>query len=203
MLISVLKDIFLAFYQAFFFASSFAYFAMYFYLLSFSSYTGGKGMRNSIRIWNRTFKRSQVFRWLYIDIFFIVIVIFKTLLNREVTNNPLSDVLGRWWIVIENLETGETIYNNDMIENFVMLMPFSYINIGVLTSVGYNLKFKQMAAFSIASAFSFSMLIETAQLIFHLGTFQLSDLFFNTFGSLFGGVMFYLWSRLKMNNKGH
>ena len=38
----------------------------------------------------------------------------------------------------------------------------------------------------------FSFLIEFTQLLFHLGTFQISDLFFNTIGGLAGGIIYFL-----------
>lgn len=38
----------------------------------------------------------------------------------------------------------------------------------------------------------FSFLIEFTQLLFHLGTFQISDLTYNTLGGAVGGVIYYL-----------
>lgn len=41
----------------------------------------------------------------------------------------------------------------------------------------------------------FSLLIEFLQLLFHLGTFQFSDLTYNTFGGAVGGVIYYMGYR--------
>ena len=38
----------------------------------------------------------------------------------------------------------------------------------------------------------FSFMIECTQLLFHLGTFQISDLTYNTLGGAVGGVIYYL-----------
>ena len=38
----------------------------------------------------------------------------------------------------------------------------------------------------------FSFLIEFTQLLFHLGTLQISDLTYNTLGGAVGGVIYYL-----------
>ena len=38
----------------------------------------------------------------------------------------------------------------------------------------------------------FSFMIEFTQLLFHLGTFQISDLTYNTLGGAVGGVIYYL-----------
>ena len=40
----------------------------------------------------------------------------------------------------------------------------------------------------------FSFMIEFTQLLFHLGTFQISDLTYNTLGGAVGGMMYYsIW----------
>lgn len=38
----------------------------------------------------------------------------------------------------------------------------------------------------------FSFMIEFTQLLFHLGTFQISDLTYNTLGGAAGGIIYYL-----------
>lgn len=38
----------------------------------------------------------------------------------------------------------------------------------------------------------FSFMIEFTQLLFHLGTFQISDLSYNTLGGVAGGIIYYL-----------
>ena len=41
-------------------------------------------------------------------------------------------------------------------------------------------------------AFIFSIIIEMLQLFLRVGTFQLSDLFYNTIGGVVGGLMYYV-----------
>ncbi|WP_334298503.1 MULTISPECIES: VanZ family protein [Blautia] len=41
-------------------------------------------------------------------------------------------------------------------------------------------------------AFIFSVSIEMLQLLFRLGTFQLSDIFYNTVGGVLGGLVYYV-----------
>ena len=45
---------------------------------------------------------------------------------------------------------------------------------------------------SIQIAFLSSLTIELLQLFLRLGTFQISDLFFNTIGGLTGGIIYFL-----------
>ena len=47
----------------------------------------------------------------------------------------------------------------------------------------------------------FSFLIEFTQLLFHLGTFQISDLTYNILGGAVGGVIYYLGYCRKRKNR--
>ena len=58
----------------------------------------------------------------------------------------------------------------------------------------YNWKYsswKKILWYSGKVAFIFSISIEMLQLFLRLGTFQLSDLFYNTVGGMIGGLMYY------------
>ena len=46
--------------------------------------------------------------------------------------------------------------------------------------------------YAVKSGFLFSISIEMLQLILRLGTFQLSDICYNTLGGMIGGVMFWI-----------
>ena len=50
---------------------------------------------------------------------------------------------------------------------------------------------KKILWYSGKIAFIFSISIEMLQLFLRLGTFQLSDLFYNTVGGMIGGLMYY------------
>ena len=58
----------------------------------------GKGIKAACLAWVRTFKNSLYFRKLFCLVFFTVMILFRTLLNRNMWMNPLSDVMGGWWI---------------------------------------------------------------------------------------------------------
>ena len=45
---------------------------------------------------------------------------------------------------------------------------------------------------SVKVVFFFSLSIEFLQLFLRLGTFQLSDFFFNTLGGLIGGIIYFV-----------
>ena len=50
---------------------------------------------------------------------------------------------------------------------------------------------KKILWYSGKIAFIFSISIEMLQLFLRLGTFQLSDLFYNTVGGVVGGLVYY------------
>ncbi|MCD8107330.1 MAG: VanZ family protein [Oscillospiraceae bacterium] len=124
-----------------------------------------------------------------------------TLLFRPYFENPLSNVLGNWWLV--SFKNGWL--NNDSILNIVLFMPVTF-----LFTAGWNEQLERRIGLHLRSAFAFSgvfsfvlsLLIETSQLIFHRGTFQLTDLVYNTLGGCLGG-MIYWCARRERDNRSH
>ena len=72
---------------------------------------------------------------------------------------------------------------------YSMMMPFSAV---VMWTFGEKIGngWKKILWQSGKIAFYFSISIEMLQLLFRLGTFQLSDIFYNTVGGVIGGLMF-------------
>lgn len=54
----------------------------------------------------------------------------------------------------------------------------------------------KIVIYALKFSFLFALLIEFLKLFLKLGTFQLSDLFFDTIGGGFGGLIFYVWSKI-------
>ena len=100
----------------------------------------------------------------------------------------LSDVMGGWgiWETVN----GEQKLTTECIENIIMMLPFTSMVIWTFQEkVGSNCK--KILWYSGKIAFIFSISIEMLQLFLRLGTFQLSDLFYNTVGGALGGLMYY------------
>ena len=77
----------------------------------------------------------------------------------------------------------------ECIENIIMMVPFtSMVILTFQEKVGNS--WKKMLWYSGKIAFIFSISIEMLQLFLRLGTFQLSDLFYNTVGGVLGGLMY-------------
>ena len=90
-------------------------------------------------------------------------ILFRTLLNRNLWLNPLSNVLDGWgiWKTVN----GEQVLTTEGIENVIMMVPFT----GVL-----------MWTFEEKTGNGWRKIL-----------FQLSDIFYNTVGGVFGGLMYY------------
>ena len=54
---------------------------------------------------------------------------------------------------------------------------------------------------SLKVAFGFSDSIEILQLLLRLGTFQLSDIFYNVLGGLAGALLYIIINRIKIKRK--
>ena len=94
----ILTNILTALYEPFGFALLLSFLAMFFYLYAYEPTTAGKGWKNAIVTWYRKFKESVCFRKLFFLAFVTSLILFRTLLNRKMWMNPLSDVMGGWGI---------------------------------------------------------------------------------------------------------
>ena len=149
----------------------------------------GNGWKNAIVTWYQKFKESVFFRRLFFLSFVTSLILFRTLLNRQLWMNPLSDVMGGWgiWETVN----GEQKLTTECIENVIMMVPFSAV---VMWTFGKKIgnSWKKILWYSGKIAFIFSVSIEMLQLLLRLGTFQLSDIFYNTVGGMLGGLVYYV-----------
>ena len=161
-LAKILTNILTALYEPFGFSLLLSFLAMFFYLYAYEPTAAGKGWKNAIVTWYQKFKESV---WM----------------------NPLSDVMGGWgiWETVN----GEQKLTTECIENVIMMVPFSAIVMWTFREKIEN-SWKKILWQSGKIAFVFSVSIEMLQLLFRLGTFQLSDIFYNTVGGLLGGLMY-------------
>ena len=101
--------------------------------------------------------------------------------------NPLSNVMGSWGLYNEQGEL-----TTEAIENLALFIPFAVLLLWALQEKYWkeNLKFGQILWRAVKTVFLFSLCIEFAQLFFRLGTFQISDLVYNTLGGAIGGILY-------------
>ena len=111
---------------------------------------------------------------------------------------------------ISEYEDGQ--FTTESIENFMLFVPFSILLLWAfqkeLLDESENIRFGKTVWETTKVVAVFSFMIEFTQLLFHLGTFQISDLTYNTLGGAVGGVIYYLgYSRKgkrknKIRNRG-
>ena len=187
-LAKILTNILTALYEPFGFSLLLSFLAMFFYLYAYEPIYAGKGWKNAIVTWYQKFKESVFFRKLFLLDFVTSMILFRTLLNRNLWLNPLSDVMGGWgiWETVN----GEQKLTTECIEKVIMMVPFSAV---VLWTFGekIGIGLKKNLCYSGKIAFVFSISIEMLQLLLRLGMFQLSDIFYNTVGGVVGGLVYY------------
>ena len=196
LLSKILINILTAFYESFGFSILLSFLAMFCYLYAYKPIEAGKGWKNAMVTWYREFKESIFFRKLFLLAFVTSLILFRTLLNRDLWMNPLSKVMGGWgiWETVN----GEQKLTTECIENVIMMVPFSAVVMWTFQKRAGN-GWKNIVWQSGRVAFIFSIVIEVLQLLLRLGTFQLSDIFYNTVGGVVGGVCY--WGVMRVRKK--
>lgn len=189
----VIVNVLIALYEPFGFAIILAVLFMGIYM-----FVGEYGWKEIFRRWKDMFKTSSSFRRTFFLAFYIALVLFKTLLNRNIYGNPLSNVLGVWGLYNEE---GQLM--TDLVENIILFIPCIIVLLWNFSSkiLGERVCFVNVLWKSSKIIFLFSFVIEFLQLFLCLGTFQLSDLFFNTLGGLIGGVIYWCGYKATHRNK--
>lgn len=119
---------------------------------------------------------------------YLTMILSITLFMRDYQPDPFKEAVGKWF-----LKYRSGLWHHGNIENillFVPLCPFVFINI----KNQWKENCISILWRGIALSIGMTLLIEVAQAIFHRGTFQLSDLFFNAVGGTIG-LLIYLAAR--------
>lgn len=193
-MINILKKIITntltALYQPFGFSIILAILFMFLYL-----YAKEHGWKAAVCRWWAAFKAEPEFRRMFLLALYTAMILFRTLLNRNLWANPLSDVIGVW-----GLYNSKGELTTEVIENLILFIPFAVLLLWVMS--GRAVGFWQQVWLSGKWVFLFSLTIEFLQLFLRLGTFQLSDLFYNTLGGLIGGAIYWLGSQGRKKEDG-
>lgn len=193
----ILTDILMSVYQSLGYSILTAVFMMFYYL-----YISDSGVphshKDAILLWLKNFKKKKEFRLLFVIDIYFVMILFRTLLNRNMWSNPLSDVTGGWYIWKYNLTENVLEINAECIENVILLLPFIFLLLCFLDYKNVHYKLFQYVVFGLIYSFTFSYCIEFVQLLFRVGTFQFSDIFYNSVGGGLGAIAYYCYSKIKL-----
>ena len=139
-------------------------------------------LRGALRDWGAAFRSDAQFRRMFLLVFYTALVLYITVAGRSYEPAPLSRVMGDWWFETEE-STGAVSCR--WLLNICMLMPFSFL---LVLLRGREKSLPAALWLGVKAACLFSLLIECAQLLLHTGTFQVSDLCYNTLGGLAGAL---------------
>ena len=119
----ILTNILTALYEPFGFSLLLSFLAMFFYLYAYEPNAAGKGWKSAIVTCYQKFKESVFFRKMFLLVFVTSMILFRTLLNRNLWMNPLSNVMGGWGIW--KIENGEQKLTTECIENVMAVLMFA------------------------------------------------------------------------------
>ena len=88
---------------------------MFFYLFAKAT-----SWTKAVKIWWEMFRKSKTFRHLFLLSFYVALMLFRTLLNRSIWSNPLSNILGGWGLYGDDGEL-----TTEAIENIALFLPFT------------------------------------------------------------------------------
>ena len=199
MIFNIIKEVCNGFYQ--YFGAAVMIAGVFMFLFIYSKEHNWKKrniVRNILEIWFRNFKESDIFRKVFILVFYSTMILFKTILNRNFWANPLSDVMGGW-----GLYDADGNLTTEAIENLMLFIPFAVLLLWAFRRelLGEKLGLKKALWKATKAVGIFSFTIEFSQLLFHLGTFQISDLVYNTLGGTVGGVIYYIIYKIRHRNE--
>lgn len=160
-------------------------------------YAQEHGWKEAGKKWINRFKKSGKFRRIFVLAFCIIMIMMRTLFNRNMWLNPLSKIMEGWTLTDANGNL-----TTEPIENIILMIPFTSLLLWALKDkVLKKFTMPHMVWTGLKFGFLFSVTIETLQLFLRLGTVQFADIFYNTLGGTIGGLIYYLCIKLKKNDK--
>ena len=185
-LTNILKSLYTPFLFAIVLAVCILFFVMY--TNKYKDLGWSRRIINSIKDGKNKFLRENAFRRFFYFSFIVVLILFKTLLNREMWINPVANVIGTW-----SFHKKDGTFTTEIIENVILFIPLIlFLFLFLETTSKKVTNFLSIMGRAILISFFFSFSIEMFQLFLRLGTWQLSDICFNTIGGMVGGIIYYL-----------
>lgn len=153
------------------------------FLTMAAEYLKNKSLKNYFNSLNN--RQSRLYIYL---ITYAYTVAYRTLLCREATYAPFSKIWQDWGVAPKSDGSGVTIELFPILGNTLM---FTVLIILVLMCFWHKLKSEKYILLKCTVlSFLLSMLIELSQAVTCRGTFQISDLVYNTLGGFIGCLIF-------------
>ena len=117
----ILTNILTALYEPFGFSLLLSFLAMFFYLYAYEPSAAGKGWKSAIVTWYQKFKESVFFRRLFFLAFVTSLILFRTLLNRQLWMNPLKSVPS-----LRRRQEGKSKYECELIKGIALMRSLQF-----------------------------------------------------------------------------
>lgn len=199
-LLSIIRNILTALYQYFWISLFMAFIVTICYLFVCKENKPGQGIRKTLRLWLSEIKTSSEFRILFFLCFYAFMILLRTVLNRNLWLNPLSNIFGGWWIY-QTGSGGNTVLTTDCLENIVLFIPFSFLSLWFLSRKRKSESIGRLTIQNIRYALYLTLIIEFTQLFLRVGTFQISDIVYNALGGVIGSLLFFVVYKTFHKNK--
>lgn len=189
----VILNVIVALYQPFWFSLLLAFLFMFFYLMLKDS-----NLKELLLKWCDSFKTDKRFKFVFLLAFYSGLALYRTIINRNIWGNPISDIWGPWGLHRLNGE-----FTTEAIENVILFIPFTILLLCAFKDkiIGPKVTFFKVCFKSVKYIFICSACIELVQIVCRLGLFQISDLFHNTLGGLIGGIIYYIGYKISKKKK--
>ena len=153
-----------------------------------------EGFKTVIKRTWQSLKSDLKIKKIFVFSFVLAMVLFSTIFCRVYQSNPLEVVWGNWVVFREY-----HILHTEPIENVLLFIPYTFCFLWAFPSVLYRGKkiiFIRTVWKALMLALTSSVCIEMIQLIFRVGTLQISDIVYNTLGGVMGGIGYHIIYRL-------
>lgn len=111
----IIANVLTALYQPFWFA----FILSVLFMIVFKSYPS---IKQAAKEWISWFKSDSQFRRTFLLVFYTIMILFRTLLNRNMWANPVSNVIGVW-----GLYNAKGELTTECIENLALFIPFTIL----------------------------------------------------------------------------
>lgn len=118
-------------------------------------------------------------------VIYMLVLLYVTLLGRTAKSEPQMELSFLWEYQLAL--SGSVYWFSQIFDNIMLFVPMGWLY-GAMKS---NKNFKRAALFGLCV----SALIESCQLVFKLGLFELDDILNNTIGMMIGYGLHYLLER--------
>ena len=111
----IITNVLTALYQPFWFAVILSVLFMF-------VYKAYPSIKRAATDWISWFKSDPSFRRIFFLVFYTVMILFRTLLNRNMWSNPVSNVIGVW-----GLYNAKGELTTECVENLALFIPFTIL----------------------------------------------------------------------------